>query len=96
MPLQLWPDPLDGLDPTDTLSGLDASDAPLGEDSERYRLTIMRADGVERSYELGTASFDYAVADAFVDASVGPTVTISVVQIGTSAASGPAAITVTL
>ena len=28
MPLQLWPDPLDGLDPTDPLTGLDQADAP--------------------------------------------------------------------
>jgi len=28
MPLQLWPDPRDGLDPTDPLSGLDSNDAP--------------------------------------------------------------------
>lgn len=28
MPLQLWPDPRDGLDPTDPLSGLDPNDAP--------------------------------------------------------------------
>ena len=26
--MQLWPDPRDGLDPTDALSGLDADDAP--------------------------------------------------------------------
>ncbi len=28
MPHQLWPDPRDGLDPTDPLSGLDEDDAP--------------------------------------------------------------------
>jgi len=28
MPLQLWPDPRDGLDPGDPLSGLDPNDAP--------------------------------------------------------------------
>ena len=28
MPLQLWPDPRDGFDPTDPLSGLDPNDAP--------------------------------------------------------------------
>src|SRR5437762_2154397 len=28
MALQLWPDPLDGLDPSDPLSGLDHVDAP--------------------------------------------------------------------
>jgi hypothetical protein len=28
MPLQLWPDPRDGLDPTDPLSGLDPANAP--------------------------------------------------------------------
>lgn len=77
-------------------SWLDASDAPLGEDSERYRLTIKRADGVERSYELDSASFDYVAADAFADASVGPTVAVSMVQIGTSAASRTAAIILTL
>jgi hypothetical protein len=26
--MQLWPDPLDGLDPTDPASGLDPEDAP--------------------------------------------------------------------
>jgi hypothetical protein len=26
--MQLWPDPLDGLDPTDPASGLDGDDAP--------------------------------------------------------------------
>jgi len=26
--MQLWPDPLDGLDPSDPASGLDADDAP--------------------------------------------------------------------
>lgn len=26
--MQLWPDPLDGLDPTDPAGGLDADDAP--------------------------------------------------------------------
>ncbi len=28
MPLQLWPDPRDGLDPMDPFSGLDPNDAP--------------------------------------------------------------------
>lgn len=75
---------------------LDASDAPLGEDRERYRLVIRRADGVERAYELEKASFDYAAADATADGLAGPEVTISIVQIGTCAASRPASLTFTL
>lgn len=75
---------------------LDACDAPLGEDGERYRLSIRRADGIERSYEFGTTSFDYAAADAAADAAAGSAVTISVIQIGTSAASRPATMTLTL
>jgi hypothetical protein len=68
---------------------LDACDAPLGEDRERYRLTIQRADGIERTFELGAATFDYTAEDAAADAVAGAAVTISVVQIGTSAASRP-------
>jgi len=66
---------------------LDACDAPLGEDGERYRLIIRRTDGVERIYDLAVPSFDYAAADVLADAAAGPSVTVSVVQIGTSAAS---------
>jgi hypothetical protein len=77
-------------------SWLDACDAPLSEDSERYRLTIRRGDGAERSYDIGAAAFDYAATDVAGDAIAGPTVTISVIQIGTSAASRPASITLDL
>jgi len=74
---------------------LDACDVPLAEDRERYRLTIERADGLERSYELEAASFNYAAADIAADMTAGPVVTISVLQIGTSAVSRPASITLT-
>jgi hypothetical protein len=75
---------------------LDSCDAPLGEDGERYRLTIVRGDGLERVYEPGASTFDYAAADAAADAAFGPTVTIILVQIGTSAASRPALMTLEL
>lgn len=35
--MQLWPDPLDGLDPTDPSSGLHASDAPWFWDEVKRR-----------------------------------------------------------
>lgn len=77
-------------------SWLDACDAPLSEDNERYRLTIRRGDGAERTYDIGTAAFDYATTEVTADAMAGTAVTISVVQIGTSAASRPASITLDL
>lgn len=69
---------------------LDACDAPLGEDGERYRLILRRADGAERTYELSEPNFRYSAADATADAESGPAVTISVSQVGTSARSRPA------
>jgi hypothetical protein len=77
-------------------SWLDACDAPLSEDSERYRLTIRRGDGAERSYDIGTAAFDYAATAVAADNITGPTVTLSVIQIGTSMASRAASITLDL
>jgi hypothetical protein len=77
-------------------SWLDSCDAPLGEDQERYRLTIRRSDGVERTYELDVSSFGYAATDAAADAIAGPTVAISIVQIGTGAVSRPVSLILTL
>ncbi|MFD1610978.1 phage tail protein [Sphingomonas tabacisoli] len=66
---------------------LDGADAPLAEDQERYRLTIRRADGVERAYELAQASFLYGVSDAIDDATVGASVLVDVVQLGSRSVS---------
>lgn len=71
-------------------SWLDGTDAPLAEDRERYRLTIRPVGGIERSYELGAPTFVYSAAELAADLAAGGPVTISVVQIGTSAASRPA------
>ena len=66
---------------------LDGVDAPLGEDREAYRLTIARSDGLERTYELASAGFHYPASDAAEDEAMGPTILVSVVQVGTGAVS---------
>jgi hypothetical protein len=75
---------------------LDASDVPLGEDRERYRLTITRADGAARIHEIEIGRFDYPAADVVADAAAGSVVTVTVTQLGTSAASRPASMTLVL
>lgn len=66
---------------------LDGGDAPLAEDREAYRLSIQPSAGVARVYELGSPAFDYAAAAVAADAASAPSVTISVCQLGTRAAS---------
>jgi len=66
---------------------LDGVDAPLAEDQERYRLTITRADGLERTVDLTMPMFSYAAADLAEDSSAGEPVTLTVRQIGTNAIS---------
>jgi hypothetical protein len=68
---------------------VDGADAPLSEDSEGYRLTITPLDGISRTYDLSTPSFVYSAGDVAADLASGEPVTLSVVQIGTSALSRP-------
>ena len=62
----------------------DGGDVPLVEESESYRLTLA-GDGFERVLMLGTPAYTYTAAEQAADGA-GP-LTISVLQIGTFAAS---------
>jgi hypothetical protein len=76
---------------------LDGADAPLGEDSERYRLTITPAAGSARTVEVEAPGFLYTVADRAADGASGAAaMTIDVCQLGTWAPSEPATETFTL
>jgi len=66
------------------------SDAPLGEESERYRLAISGA-GFERFADCDGPSFLYTAALQAEDGAARP-LTVSISQIGTFAASRPAAL----
>lgn len=69
---------------------LDGGDASLGEETERYRLTIAPSTGRMRTVETMTPSYAYAPADQIADgAAMASSVTISVSQLGAIAASSP-------
>lgn len=73
-------------------SWLDGSDAPLGEENERYRLTIEPSAGSSRTIETAAPGYDYSVAEQAADGSTGAaTITITLVQLGSVASSLPAA-----
>jgi hypothetical protein len=74
----------------------DGADAPLGEEGEAYRLTISPAGGPARSYDLSEMAFHYPASVVADDLIAGPEVQLSVVQIGTGAASRPATLNLTL
>lgn len=67
----------------------DGVDAPLGEESERYRITIARGDGVVRQVEVETPSWLYAADELAADMLAGP-VSARVRQCGTHGLSRPA------
>ena len=71
---------------------LDGSDAPLGEEAERYRLTLTCEGGAPRTVETDAASYDYLPVDQVADDAAGATaIAIAVVQLGSIAASDPPA-----
>jgi hypothetical protein len=67
---------------------LDGSDTPLGEESESYRLTLA-GSGLARSVTVAAPAFVYTAAEQAADGLAG-TLTVEVVQLGTSAPSRPA------
>ena len=69
---------------------LDGVEVPLGEDRERYRLGVTRADGQMRLYDLDSPAFVYDAAAVAADRDAGPEVRLAVVQVGSSAVSRPA------
>ena len=71
---------------------LDGGDAPLGEEAERYRLMITPSAGASRTVELGGPGYDYGAAEQAEDGSAGASsIVVSVTQLGSVAASLPAA-----
>jgi hypothetical protein len=70
---------------------LDGGDAPLVEESEAYRLTLS-AGAFQRTVTIGASSYLYMAAEQAADGWSGP-LTVSVVQLGTLAASRPAQLT---
>ncbi len=67
----------------------DARDAPIGEEQERYQITIQPANGTARTAEIDVAEFLYTSAMIAVDAMVAGMLSVSVVQVGTIATSLP-------
>jgi hypothetical protein len=66
---------------------IDGVDTPLSEDRESYRLTITPSNGISRTYNLSTPSYLYSAGDVAADLASGEPITLSVVQVGTSAVS---------
>lgn len=75
---------------------LDGVDAPLGEEKEAFLLRLVRGDGSERLREVHGATAVYPASEVAADRLLGPTVTMSVVQLGTHAPSPTATIAFTL
>jgi hypothetical protein len=69
---------------------LDATDAPLAEEAERYRLTVSRPGGTALALTVGAPSASLSAAQLSAIGGAGP-VTIAVAQVGTIAASLPPA-----
>lgn len=70
---------------------VDGVDAPLGEERERYRLTIRRAGGSLREVETVEPRFRYDAAAMATDGNAGAAaLAVTVVQLGGIAASAPA------
>lgn len=70
-------------------SWIDGVDAPLGEEAERYRLTIAPLAGTTRIVELGSASYVYAASEQIADAGqLIEDFTVSVCQFSTIAGAG--------
>lgn len=73
-------------------SWLSGTDAPLGEENERYSL-VLSASGFERVIDLGVAHYVYSVSQQAQDGLTGP-LAVKVLQIGTRARSRAAEIIV--
>jgi Putative phage tail protein len=75
----------------------DYVDAPLVEESERYRVVVMPDIGLQRSFEVATASWTYTATDRANDVAAGAQMlTLSVSQIGNHGASKPTSLTLSL
>ena len=72
---------------------MSGSDTPLGEEREAYRLTVAGAAGGGRTVETDQPSFTYGATEQAADGVTLP-LTVRVAQIGTSASSHEAALTI--
>jgi len=71
----------------------DGTDAPIAEDSERYRVTVLGGAAVVRVLDVTTTSWTYAAADAAADvASAHVALTVAVAQVSAVVGAGPATI----
>lgn len=70
---------------------LDDTDAPLAEEAERYQLTLSRSGGAALAMATDRPSASLSPAQIAAIGGAGP-ITVSVAQIGTTAASLPPAI----
>lgn len=67
----------------------DALEVPLGEDAERYRLTIYRANAVKRIIESATPNLLYSAISEIEDfGEVQPNLDVAIVQLSTVAGAG--------
>ncbi|RJF90793.1 phage tail protein [Sphingomonas cavernae] len=73
---------------------VDSIDAPLGEEKELYRITVLRGGAVVRVTESEVSEFDYPAAAIAADSAGESAVTILVAQVGAFAPSCPAAIVI--
>jgi Putative phage tail protein len=72
----------------------DFVDAPLGEEGERYRLTLSPSVGPARLSEVGVPEWSYSAAERASDVALGATsLMIAVQQIGTYGLSRPSTLT---
>lgn len=73
---------------------LDWTDAPLAEESETYRLEMLRDGIAVRSVTLGAPGYGYAAGDFAADLGGADGIVLSLTQIGTFAPSRPARLTI--
>jgi hypothetical protein len=70
---------------------LDGSDVPLGEEGERYGLTLTPSTGLSRTVDLIAPGYDYSPSAQDADGSAGAaSIVVTVAQLGSIASSLPA------
>ena len=67
----------------------DGTDAPLAEDSERYRVTVLAGTTILRVTDVTTPTWIYTAADAAADVAMAPgPLTVAVAQVSAVAGAG--------
>src|SRR3546814_13790240 len=70
---------------------IDGVDAPLGEESERYRVTLRQLGGSERIVDVSQTSCTHALADRLADGGDITRLSVAIVQLSAIAGPGMAA-----